>query len=153
MITYRRAEAADVAVLHAMVQALSDQDGGNHAVGSAQSLLQNGFGARPLIQAALAENAGLAVGMVIYYPDYSTHRGQPGVYVQDIFVVDAARSNGVGRGLLAFMMQAQDWDAQYVTLGVSPSNAGANSFYHRLGFAARGYLVMILAGTKLETLR
>ena len=136
-----------------MLQALSDHDGGNSAVGSVQSLLQHGFGARPLFHAAIAEQGGMAVGMVIYYPDYSTHRGQPGIYVQDIYVNNVARGTGIGRGLLAFMLQAQDWDAQYITLGVSPDNAAANRFYSRLGFSARGYQVMILAGPELKTLR
>ena len=150
MIGYRRAAVDDVPVLHAKVQALSDEDGGKHTVGSAQSLLQNGFGIRPLFHAAIAEDAGLAVGMVIYYPDYSTHRGQSGIYVQDIYVDVSARGVGVGRGLLAFMLQMQDWNARYITLGVSPENAAASRFYSRLGFTARGYHTMILAGPAFD---
>ena len=153
MTAYRRAGPADVPILQAMLQALSDHDGGEYAVGSAQNLLQHGFGARPLFHAAIAEQGGMSVGMVIYYPDYSTHRGEPGIYVQDLYVDDVARGTGIGRGLLAFMLQAQDWDAQYITLGVSPDNAAANRFYSRLGFSARGYQVMILAGPELKTLR
>lgn len=153
MIAYRRAGPADVPILQAMLQALSDHDGGNSAVGSVQSLLQHGFGARPLFHAAIAEQGSMAVGMVIYYPDYSTHRGEPGIYVQDLYVDDVARGAGVGRGLLTCMLQAQDWDAQYITLGVSPDNAAASRFYSRLGFLARGYQVIILAGPELKALR
>lgn len=153
MITYRRATAIDVPSLRVMLQALSDHDGGTYAVASEQSLRDHGFGIRPLFQAAIAEHDGAGVGMVIYYPDYSTHRGEAGVYVQDIYVSDAARGAGVGRGLLAFMLQTQAWDARYITLGASPDNATANRFYSRLGFSARGYQVMILADDALATLK
>ncbi len=146
MIAYRRATADDVPVLRAMLQSLSDHDGGDYAVGSQQSLLQHGFGPRALFHAAIAYRDETPVGMVIFYPDFSTHRGQPGVYVQDIYVEHTTRGAGVGRGLLGFMLQVQDWEAQYITLAISPKNAGASGFYHRLGFAARGYQTMILAG-------
>ena len=153
MITYRKAVAADVPTVHAMLQALSDHDGGDYAVGSVESLLQHGFGARPLFQAVIAEKNDVPIGMAIFYPDFSTHRGQSGVYVQDIYVDDTARGAGVGRGLLKFMLQAQDWNADYITLGVSPDNPHANGFYNRLGFSARGYQMMIMAGTQLQALR
>ena len=153
MITYRSAVAADVPVLHAMLQCLSDHDGGDYTVGSQQSLLQHGFGPRALFHAALAERGGTTVGMVIFYPDFSTHRGQPGVYVQDIYVDDATRGAGVGRGLLGFMLHMQDWEAQYITLGVSPQNAVANRFYDRLGFSGRGYQMMLVAGPAFDRLR
>lgn len=153
MIAYHGAVAADVPVLRAMLQALSDHDGGDYAVGSEDTLLQHGFGARPLFHAAIARHGDIAVGMVIYYPDYSTHRGQPGVYVQDIYVDPTARGAGVGRGLLAFMLRDQDWDAQYITLGVSPENAVAAGFYSRLGFRTRGYGILILAGYDLASMQ
>lgn len=152
MIRYRLAVAADVSILRAMLQFLSDHDGGDYPVASEHRLLQHGFGMRPLFHAAIAEQGGSALGMIIYYPDYSTHRGQPGVYVQDIYVTPAARGAGVGRGLLAFMMRAQNWDAQYITLGVSPRNSAAQRFYSRLGFSARGYEMMLLADSGIKAL-
>lgn len=134
-----------------MLQALADHDGGDYAVGSEAGLLQHGFGPRPLFWAAIAESER-PLGMVIYYPDYSTHRGEPGVYVQDIYVSDAARGLGVGRGLLAAMMRQQDWGARFITLGVSEDNAVANGFYTRLGFRPRGYEMMILDGERIAAL-
>lgn len=151
MIRYRAATATDVPALRAMVQGLSDHDGGSHAVGSEAGLMQHGFGARPLFWAVMAETDA-PMGMAIYYPDYSTHRGEPGVYVQDIYVSTAARGLGVGRGLLAEMMRQQDWGARFITLGVSADNAVANGFYTRLGFRKRGYEMMILDGKGLAAL-
>ena len=59
----------------------------------------------------------------------------------------------MGRGLLAFMLRDQDWDAQYITLGVSPENAVAAGFYSRLGFRTRGYGILILAGYDLASMQ
>ena len=148
---YRAAEVADVPVLHAMLSDLARHEGSN-GVGSVEALTRGGFGPRPLFQAVLAEDTR-PCGMAIYYPDFSTHRGQPGVYVQDLFVDPVARGAGVGRGLLAAVMRLQDWDARYLTLGVSPDNEVALGFYARTGFRPRGYRFMILDGEGLEALQ
>ncbi len=134
-----------------MLSELATHEGGS-SVGSEAALSEHGFGARRLFFAVLCENPR-PCGMAIYYPDFSTHRGQPGVYVQDLFVDRTARGTGVGRGLLAAVMRLQDWDAQYLTLGVSPDNAVALAFYARCGFRARGYRFMIMDGEKLAALK
>ena len=141
-----------MAKLQFMLAELSRHEGGG-AVGSVEALTEHGFGPRPLFAAVLAERGGVALGMAIYYADFSTHRGQPGVYVQDLFVDKTARGLGVGRGLLAAVMRAQDWGAQYLTLGVSPDNDVAMGFYARTGFRSRGYRFMILDGEGLEALQ
>jgi GNAT superfamily N-acetyltransferase len=150
LIRYRAMQAADVPVLRAMLQALSDQEGGR-PVASEAALLADGFGARPSFRALMAEEGG-PLGVVVYYPSYSTLRGEAGVFVQDLFVVEAARGKGVGRGLLAAVMAAQDWRARYLTLSVSPGNIAAQAFYDRAGFRARGYDFLILDGAALDGL-
>ena len=147
----RPAGAADVPTLRAMIQALADGEGGSHPVASEAALLTHGFGPRPLFQAVLAE-AGAPLGMVIYLPDFSTHRGEAGVYVQDIYLVPAARGTGLGQRLLAEVMARQDFGARYMTLVVSPANAAALRFYQRIGFRPRGYDFMILDGESLAAL-
>jgi ribosomal protein S18 acetylase RimI-like enzyme len=141
-ITYRAARAADVPRMHALLQALSDHDG-TGLVGSPETLLHHGFGPRPLFQAVLAEVDGAVAGLAIYFPDYSTSRGQPGVYVQDVVVDAVHRGHGIGRRLLAEVMTRQDWGAAYMTLGVGPDNASARAFYAALGFRPRGYDFLI----------
>lgn len=135
-----------------MLVDLARHEGGTIAA-SVEALTEGGFGARPLFSAVMAERAAAPVGMAIFYPDYSTHRGQPGVYVQDLYVDRMARGAGVGRGLLTAVMRLQDWRARYLTLGVSPDNAMALAFYARTGFRSRGYRFMILDGDGLEALK
>ena len=81
-------------------------------------------------------------------------RGQPGLFVQDLYVRQSARGAGVGPGLLAAAAQAarRDWGAAYLTLGVSPGNGGAKALYERMGFQARGYEFLILEGSGWDRL-
>lgn len=145
----RPATRADIPALRALLQALSDHDGGSHPVGSESALLHGAFGPRPLFFALIAaENQG----MVIYYPDFSTHRGEPGVYIQDIYVVPEARGTGLAVALIAAVLRHQDWEARYITLGVSPDNPAATRFYAKTGFTRRGYEMLILNGAALQAL-
>lgn len=130
-----------------MLQALSDHDGGTNPVASVAALTAAAFGPRPLIHALIA-----ADGMVIYYPDFSTHRGEPGLYIQDLYVTPQARGTGLARALVMATLAHQNWNARYITLGVSPDNVAAMRFYAKTGFTPRGYAMMILAGPDLQAL-
>ena len=138
---------SDLPRLRAMLQALSDEDGGTYQVACETTLTQALFAQAPLIFALMADQ-----GMAFYYPDFSTHRGEPGVYLQDLYVTPQARGTGLARALLAAVMHHQSWGARFMTLGVSPDNAAATRFYAKTGFTPRGYAMMILEGTPLKDL-
>lgn len=114
-----------------------------------------GFGPLRLFRTLIAERKGTPLGFALFYPDFSTLRGRPGVLLQDIYVREAARGSGLGRKLLACVMrEAQDWDAAFLSLMVDRNNAAAQGFYARLGFAPRGdYDMLILEGEGLATLK
>lgn len=128
-----------------MLQALSDHDGGPKSVASVAALTDALD--RGLIHALIHDQ-----GMVVYYADYSTHRGQAGLYIQDLYVTPAARGTGLARALVAATLTHQTWGARYITLGVSPDNAAALRFYRKTGFTPRGYEMMILDGQALKDL-
>ena len=81
--------------------------------------------------------------MVIYFPEFSTHRGMPGVYVQDLYVAPAARGQGLARALLRATLTQQDWGARFVSLTVAHDNALARRFYDGAGFVSRGSEALI----------
>ena len=143
----RPVTAADIPALRAMLQALSDHDGGTSPVGSEAALTKALF-ATHLIHSLIHPD-----GMIIYYPEFSTHRGEPGLYIQDLYVAPPARGTGLARALLAASLSHQTWSAAYITLGVSPGNAAATRFYAKCGFTLRGYQMLILEGTILDHLR
>lgn len=143
----RPAAPPDIPVLRQMLQALSDHDGGNHPVGSEHSLHDAVF-KNHLIHVLIHPQ-----GMVIYYPDFSTHRGKPGLYIQDLYVVPEARGSGLARAFVAATLTHQTWNAQYICLGVRPSNTQAIRFYAKCGFTFRGHEMMILESPAMEVLK
>jgi ribosomal protein S18 acetylase RimI-like enzyme len=151
-IRFRLATAADAPVVQSLLAELARHDGADMQ-GSAAALIRHGFGARPLFHAILAERGTEALGLALYYPDYSTLRGRPGVYVQDLYVTETARGLGLGSRLLAQVMAVQDWDAGYILLMVDRENAAARRFYARQGFVDRGdYELLLLEGAGLDAL-
>jgi GNAT superfamily N-acetyltransferase len=150
MIRYRLAQAADAALIHAM---LLEMAAGETFGGSVESLLAHGFGKRPRFRVVLAEDrVAQALGFCLFLPEYSSWRGAMGVFVQDLYLRPSARGLGAGRGLLAAAWaQAQDWQPQFIALMVKRSNLPALGFYRSLGFDLREAAdPLILSGTALQ---
>jgi ribosomal protein S18 acetylase RimI-like enzyme len=152
-VTFRAGTRDDAGAIQALLQELADHDGVTMR-GSRQALLRHGFGPRPLFQTVLAIRKDTIVGLALFYPDFSTLRGQPGVYVQDLYVVPAARGLGLGARLLGQVRDAaQEWGATYVSLIVDRGNRGALGFYRQIGFADRGdYDLLVLEGPPFDRL-
>ena len=126
---------------------------GGQIKGSLQSLLAHGFGPSPRFRVVLAEDAA-PLGLVLFFPEYSTWRGEMGIFVQDLYLAPAARGRGLGRALLAAAWaEAQDWQPAFMTLMVAHKNHNARAFYAALGFEMRDASdQFILAGEGLGAL-
>ena len=149
----RRATREDAATLQTLLEEQARHHGEVLERG-VEALERHGFGPQPLFRALIAEKAGQAQGFALYYPDFSTLRGRPGVMLQDIYVCETARGTGLGRALLTEVMaDAEDWEASFLTLMLDRDNDNARAFYARHGFSARGdYDMLILEGPGLEEL-
>jgi ribosomal protein S18 acetylase RimI-like enzyme len=148
----RAATAQDVPVILRFLQAMAAEAG--ETVGSTEaSLLAHGFGPTPRFRGLIAEGSAGPLGMVLYFPEYSTWRGEMGLFVQDVYVAPEGRGLGLGRQLLAGAMAHADWAPQFVTLMVAHSNASARGFYETLGFGLRDDAdQLILEGEGLRAL-
>lgn len=152
-VTLRRAEPADATT----VQWLLEEQARHHdetLEAGVEALLTWGFGPHALFRIILAQREADPMGFALYYPDFSTLRGRPGVMLQDLYVRPEGRGSGLGRALLAKVMaDAQDWQAAFLTLMLDRANDQARAFYGRQGFVARGdYDLLILEGQGLATL-
>jgi GNAT superfamily N-acetyltransferase len=99
----RDATPADVPALHALIGDLARYEKLEHAhVGTAASLEAHLFGPRPYCEALVAESApgGRVVGFALFFHNYSTFLSQPGMYLEDLFVLPDERRRGHGRDLL-----------------------------------------------------
>src|SRR5689334_23259597 len=91
----RAARPGDVAAIHGLVRELATYEREPDAVlATADDLHQALFGDPPVAHALVAELAGEIVGMAVWFVTYSTWRGRPGVWLEDLFVRPTARGTG-----------------------------------------------------------
>lgn len=103
-MTIRPATPADIRAIHALIIELAIYEREPDAVKASEADLQEAlFGARPLVEAVLAEVDGTAVGVALFFTSFSTWAGKGGLYLEDLFVVPAARGAGVGKALLVHL--------------------------------------------------
>jgi len=136
-INIRYATAADVPVIHALLCELEKVLGAGAKIKRKQEdLLRYGFSDEPFFQALIAYRGAEPVGLALFFREFSSWRGQPGVYLQDLYVAADTRGTGLGRELMkAVYEQARQWGATYCKLAVDTDNESAIAFYERLGFA------------------
>jgi GNAT superfamily N-acetyltransferase len=134
-ITIRAATEGDAAKLHALLVELARATAFREKVTSTPDDLRRlGFRDKPAFQALLAEQAGRPVGLSLYFYNFSSWRGELGVYVQDLYVAPDVRGSGLGRRLVAETASlGRRHGATHLRLSVDRSNTEAQDFYLRLG--------------------
>ena len=112
------------------------------------------FGPRPVAETVLAFYGQEAVGFALFFENFSTFRGKPGLYLEDLFVEPEARGLGVGRTLLAFLARiARQRGYSRMEWSVLDWNTPAIEFYRTLGAEAMGdWTVFRLKEEEMETL-
>jgi GNAT superfamily N-acetyltransferase len=90
--------------------------------------------ARRVAEVAIAWYEGRAAGFALFFHSFSTFLGQPGIYLEDLFVVPSLRGRGVGRVLLSFLAKlAVSRGCGRLEWAVIDRNEPAIRFYKRLG--------------------
>jgi len=100
-ITIRTATPADVPEILRFIRALAAYEREPDAVSATEAgLLRDGFGPNPFYSSLIAEQDGLPAGFALFFFNYSTWLGRPGLYLEDIFVDPEFRGLGIGKALL-----------------------------------------------------
>ena len=112
------------------------------------------FGERPMVDVLLAECEGGAVGFALFYYDFSTFMGKPGIYLEDIFVRPEHRGHGHGKALIAGVAAAAiERGCARMKWSVLDWNAPAIDFYRSLGAEPMDeWTVWRISGDSLEAL-
>ena len=137
-VTLRFATADDVGLLLQLIRELAAYERAPGAVVATEDdLRRHGFGPEPRFEALLAFVRDEPAGFALFYPDFSTWLGRPGLFLEDLYVKEWARRRGVGRRLmtrLAVIAVERDWPAlHFNVLDWNP----ARGFYRRLGIERR----------------
>ena len=106
----------------------------HHARATPDDFRKHLFGPHPAAEAAVAEVGGEPAGFALWFSTFSTFRGQPGLYLEDIFVKPGFRGRGIGKGLLAAVAKrAVERGCGRLEWSVLDWNTPAIGFYRALG--------------------
>jgi GNAT superfamily N-acetyltransferase len=147
-IRIRRAEPADAALVHQLVLELAAYEKLTHeATATEADIAKALFGEPVRVFCKLAELDGKAVGFALWFYNYSTFQGRPGMYLEDLYVRPDARHAGVGGALLKALGQVcVEEGLGRMSWLVLNWNAPAIDFYAGLG----AQLIEDWSGARLE---
>lgn len=134
--TIRAATAADVPLILTLIRELAEFERLAHEVVADEvQFSRQLFGERPAAEVLLAESAtGEAAGFALFFPNFSTFLGRPGIYLEDLFIRPAWRKRGIGRALLQRIAAlAVERGCGRVEWAVLDWNENAIEFYQKLG--------------------
>lgn len=133
--TIKPATKKDVPVIFAFIKKLADYERLSHEVVASEELLQRTlFGQRRTAELAIGYFKNEPVGFVLFFHNFSTFLGRPGIYIEDLFVDETYRRRGFGGALLAYVAKlAVARDCGRLEWSVLDWNEAAINFYRKLG--------------------
>jgi GNAT superfamily N-acetyltransferase len=131
----RFAEAQDVSLVLSFIKELAQYEKLLHEVTATEAILKETlFGSRRVAEVVLGYYHGEPVGFAIFFHNYSTFLGKPGLYLEDLFVKPEMRSKGFGKAMLAFLAKlAKERGCGRFEWWVLDWNEPAIGFYKKLG--------------------
>jgi GNAT superfamily N-acetyltransferase len=135
MLNIRPATRADAETIAELVRELADYEKLRHeALATGIDFVRELAAPNPVIQVLIAEWDGKPAGFALYFFNFSTFVGRPGLYLEDLFVRPAQRAHGIGRALLrALARVAQERGCGRMEWAVLDWNEPALRFYQALG--------------------
>lgn len=135
----RPAVRADLPLILEFIRGLADYERLAHEVVATEALLERWlFGERPVAEVLLAERGGTPAGFALFFHNFSTFLGRPGIYLEDLFVRPEHRGHGVGRRLLGELARlAVARGCGRLEWSVLDWNESAIGFYRSLGAVAQ----------------
>jgi GNAT superfamily N-acetyltransferase len=153
MLRIRKADAADVPTILSLIRELAAYEREPEAVvATEESLTRDGFGKAPRFHVLLASWDGETVGFAFYFFAYSTWRGSPVLYLEDVFVRPEHRRKGIGVALMRRLAAlALEGGCERFAWQVLDWNTPALDFYKTLGARALPeWVTMRLEGDALR---
>jgi len=131
-IRIRPATLSDMADIMTLVKELAAfEKAPQEVVNTAEQMIEDGFGAKPLFEAIIAENDNGILGFALYYYRYSTWKGKC-LYLEDLYVKEAIRNFGIGKKLFeAIINQAKHDNCKRINWQVLDWNESAIKFYSK----------------------
>ena len=154
-IRIARATAADVPLILRLIQGLAVYEKLAHEMTATEAgLRETLFGARPAAEVVIAYAGEAPAGFALFFPNYSTFLGKPGLYLEDLFVLPEWRGHGLGLALMKHLAKtAVERGCGRFEWSVLDWNEPAIGFYRSLGARLMdGWSIVRVTGDALMTL-
>ena len=131
----RFATVDDVGLIIDFIRQLADYERkSDEVVTDEDQLRESLFGERRVAEVVIASYEGEPAGFALFFHNFSTFLGRPGIYVEDLFVIPKLRGHGIGKILLSFLARlAVERGCGRLEWWVLDWNEPAIRFYERLG--------------------
>lgn len=125
----------DAALVLEFIKALADYERLPHEVVATEDLLkQTLFGDRKVAEVVIGYHDGTPVGFALYFHNFSTFLGRPGIYLEDLFVKPKYRGKGFGKALLVYLAKiTKERNCGRLEWSVLDWNEPSIKFYKKLG--------------------
>jgi GNAT superfamily N-acetyltransferase len=151
----RSATKVDVPIILAFIKKLADYERLSHEVIATEELLRKTlFGRGRTAEVAIGYLGREPVAFALFYHNYSTFLGRPGIYIEDLFVDESFRRRGFGRALFLYVARlAKERHCGRLEWSVLDWNEPAINFYKKLGAAPMSeWTVFRVTGENLNAL-
>jgi diamine N-acetyltransferase len=131
----RRARTDEAGVVLSLIRELAEYEKLLHEVEASEAMIAAAlFGDNPRVFCDIAEWNGEIAGFAVWFVNFSTFSGRPGIYLEDLFVRPALRGKGIGKALLSHLAKecvTNNWSR--LQWSVLDWNAPSIAFYKSLG--------------------
>jgi len=151
----RTATIDDVPLVLNFIKALAEYEKLSHEVAASEELLKETlFGKQKVAEVILGYYEGTPVGFAIFFHNFSTFVGKPGIYLEDLFVKPEYRGKGFGKALLKHVAKiAKERDCGRFEWSVLDWNEPSIKFYKSLGAKAMDeWTIFRISGETLNKL-
>ncbi|MGD1006321.1 MAG: GNAT family N-acetyltransferase [Ignavibacteriaceae bacterium] len=134
-LTIRSAVESDVPLILSFINELAEYEKLLHQVKVTEELLRESlFGAKRFVEVLIAEYNGEPAGQALFFHNFSTFIGRPGIYLEDLYVRPHLRGNGIGKALLQSLINlAKERNCGRAEWAVLDWNKPSINFYKSIG--------------------
>lgn len=131
----RETTSKDIPLIFTLIRELADYEKLSHSVTADEDMLEKSlFGKTKYAYVVIAEYEGEAAGQALFFYNFSTFKGKPGIYLEDLYVRPEFRNKGIGKALLNYLIGlAREQDCGRVEWVVLDWNESAINFYKSIG--------------------
>lgn len=137
-LNLRFAVASDTDTILGLISELAEYEKLSHEMVAEYDVFKESmFGERPYAESIIAEYEGVVVGFALYFYNFSTFTGRPGIHLEDLFIKPAYRGKGFGKALLVALARlAAQRNCGRLEWSVLDWNTPSIAFYKKLGAKA-----------------